>query len=137
MTHAGRWKKGQSGNPGGRPPGDVRLSELRAQIAVHVPELVEKLLVQAREGDVAAARLLIERVLPPVKATEKPEEVSIPEGSLTEKGNAILAAVSAGQLAPGQGAVLISAIGSLARVVEVDELAARVAALEGAQHGKS
>lgn len=132
MTRKGQWPKGQSGNPGGRPPGAGRIALLREQIAEHVPELVTKLLEQAREGDVAAARLLIERVLPPVKATEKPEEVVIPDGSLTDKGNAVLAAVGAGYLAPGQGAALISAIGTLARVVEVDELVARVVALEKA-----
>jgi hypothetical protein len=43
----------------------------------------------------------------------------------------VLASVAAGQLAPGQGAALVAAIGTLARVTEIDELAARVAALEG------
>ena len=47
-----------------------------------------------------------------------------------------MAAVSAGELAASQGAALVGAIGALARVVELDELAARVAQLEK-QHGKS
>lgn len=42
----------------------------------------------------------------------------------------MLAAVAAGELAPGQGAALLASIGTLARVVEVDELARRLDVLE-------
>lgn len=42
----------------------------------------------------------------------------------------MLASVAAGELAPGQGAQLLAAIGTLTRMAEIDELAARVAALE-------
>ncbi len=51
-------------------------------------------------------------------------------GSLTEQGRAVLRAVAAAELAPGQGAQLLSAIGVLARVIEIDELQVRIAALE-------
>lgn len=47
----------------------------------------------------------------------------------------MLAAVEAGKLPPSQGAALLGAIGTLARVVEVDELTSRVEALE-ARSGK-
>lgn len=43
----------------------------------------------------------------------------------------MLASVVAGDLALGQGAALLTAIGTLARVAEIDELSARIAALEG------
>ena len=55
--------------------------------------------------------------------------------ALFSVGVGVLAAVSAGELAPGQGAALVGALGALARVAEVDELAARVAELEK-RHGK-
>ena len=55
---------------------------------------------------------------------------------LTDQGRAVLASVAAGELAPGQGAQLLTAIGTLARVTEIDELAARVAALEEKHHAK-
>ena len=48
----------------------------------------------------------------------------------------MLASVAAGELAPGQGAALLGAIGTLARVSEVDELARRIEALEG-KHGNA
>ena len=47
----------------------------------------------------------------------------------------MLGAVATGTLAPGQGAALLGAIGTLARVVEVDELERRIEALE-ATHAK-
>lgn len=45
----------------------------------------------------------------------------------------MLRAVAAGELAPGQGAALLGAIGTLARVTEIDELEARLTKLENAR----
>jgi len=130
-----RWKPGQSGNPKGRAPGSAKVAPLRAAIAQHVPAMVDKLLAQALEGDVQAARLLLERVLPPLKPQEQPQALALPDGSLSEQGRAVLAAVAAGELAPGQGAALVAAVGQLARVVEIDELQRRIERLEEQQHG--
>lgn len=132
----GRWKAGESGNPAGRKPGTGEVAQLRAAIANRVPELIERLLEQALEGDTAAARLLLERVVAPLKATEQAQAIDLPNGTLTDQGRAVLLAVGAGELAPGQGAALLGAIGALARVAEIDELAARVAALEN-RHGNA
>ena len=129
------WNKGQSGNPAGRPPGSGEVAKVRAAIAAQVPALLAKLMAQALEGDTSAARLLLERAIAPLKATEQAQALPLPEGgTLTTQGRAVLSAVAAGELAPGQGAQLLAAIGSLARVTEIDELAARIAALEG-KHG--
>lgn len=105
-------------------------AKLRAAIAGHVPEIIAKLVAQAKAGDAQSARILLERVLAPVKATELPVALALPDGSLADQGRAVLTAVAAGELAPGQGAALVAAIGALAKVVEIDELAARIAALE-------
>ena len=126
----GRWKAGESGNPAGRKPGTGEVARLRAAIADRVPELLSTLMAQALEGDTAAARLLLERVIAPLKAAEQPQALTLPDGTLTDQGRAVLASVAAGELAPGQGAALLGAIGTLARVVEIDELAQRVAKLE-------
>lgn len=106
---------------------------MRAALAGHVPEIIAALVAQAKTGDPAAARLLLERVIPPLKAAETMQRLALPDGTLTEQGRAVLAAVAAGELAPGQGALLMGAIGNLARLVEIDELARRVEALEGKQ----
>ena len=132
----GRWKAGESGNPKGRPPGAGEVAKLRASIAGHVPEIIGQLVEAAKGGDVQAARLLLERVLPPMKPSELATPIAMPKESLTEQGRAVLAAVSMGELAPGQGAQLLSAIGTLARVAEIDELTERIERLEG-HHAKT
>ncbi len=128
----GRWKAGESGNLAGRPPGAGEVSKLRASIAARVPELLAAMIDKALEGDVGAARLLLERAIAPLKATEQAQALTLPDGTLTEQGRAVLACVAAGELAPSQGAALLGAIGQLAKISEVDELQARVAKLEAA-----
>jgi len=49
---------------------------------------------------------------------------------LADQGRAVLGAAGLGALAPGQAAQLLASLGALAKLVETDELAARVAALE-------
>lgn len=128
----GRWKAGESGNPKGRPAGTGKVAEIRAAIAAHVPELLQALVTKALDGDVGAARLLLERTVAPLRAVEPAQALTLPDGTLTDQGRAVLKAVAAGELAPGQGASLLSAIGALARVAEIDELTARIEALETA-----
>ena len=131
----GRWKAGESGNPAGRKPGTGEVAKLRAAIGERVPELLAAMMARALEGDVGAARLLLERAIAPLKAVEQAQALSLPDGTLTDQGRAVLAAVAAGELAPGQGAQLLTAIGTLGKIAELDELAARITALEG-KHAK-
>lgn len=133
----GRWKAGESGNPAGRKPGTGEVAKVRAAIAARVPELLAKLMTQALEGDTSAARLLLERAIAPLKAIEQAVELQLPDaGTLTAQGRAVLSAVATGDIAPGQGAQLLAAIGSLARVTEIDELTNRITALEEKQNAK-
>ena len=127
---SGRWKPGESGNPKGKPPGTGEVAKLRAAIGERVPELLAAMMTRALDGDVGAARLLLERAVAPLKAAEQTQALSLPDGTLTEQGRAVLAAVAAGELAPGQGAQLLAAIGTLGKIAELDELAARITALE-------
>ena len=129
----GRWKPGESGNPRGKPPGTGEVAKLRAAIGERVPELLAAMMTRALDGDVGAARLLLERAIAPLKAAEQAQALSLPDGTLTEQGRAVLAAVAAGELAPGQGAQLMTALGTLARVVEVTELEQRITKLENAK----
>lgn len=128
----GRWKPGESGNPRGRAKGTGEVAKLRQSIAEHIPEIIQKLVSAAKEGDAASARLLLERVIPPIKAVEPPAPIELPDGTLTSQGQALLRAASVGHLAPGQAAQLLTALGTLAKLIETDELAARIAALEAA-----
>ena len=124
------WKPGQSGNPKGRPKGSGDVAQIRSSIATRIPELLEAMMQRALDGDVGAARLLLERAIAPLKAAEQSQALSLPDGTLTQQGRAVMASVAAAELAPGQGAELLGAIGTLARVTEIDELARRIEVLE-------
>ena len=131
-----QWKPGQTGNPKGRPPGQSEITRLRASLASDVPDILVGLVAAAKGGDVQAARLILERILPPVKAVEQVVKLQLPEGgTLTAKASAVLSATAAGDLAPGQTAQLIAALGTLAKIHEIDELAERITKLEN-QHAK-
>ena len=128
------WKAGQSGNPAGRPPGVGEIGKLRAAIGERVPEIVAAMMEKALEGDVGAARLLLERAIAPLKGIEQAVTLSLPnDGTLTAKASAVLSAAADGLLAPSQAAQLIAALGTLAKISEVDELAARIEKLEAAR----
>lgn len=130
------WKPGQTGNAKGRPPGISEITKLRKSLMTDAPEILAGLVTAAKAGDVQAARLILERVLPPVKPTELAIELELTGDTLTDQGRAVLGAVSAGLIAPGQGSQLVAAISSLARIAEIDELTARITALEGKHHAK-
>jgi len=124
-----KWQKGQSGNPRGRPKGGTNFVTLRKAIAGDVPEIIDAMVAAAKLGDVQAAKLLLDRVLPSLKPVE--QAVSLPlGGSPAEAGRAVLEALGAAQLTPEQGAKLLAGLGALARVIEVDELEKRIEALE-------
>ena len=103
---------------------------MRAAMAEHVPALVAVLVERAMGGDIGAARLLLERTIAPLKASEETAPLTLPDGTLTEQGRAVVAAVAGGVLAPGQGAALLASLGTLAKLTEADELTQRIEALE-------
>jgi hypothetical protein len=131
----GRFQPGKSGNPAGRPKGIPNPSRVLRQM-IDAEAIVKRLEQAALSGDVAAARTLLERALPVYRSAAAP--VELPEleaaGDFTDKARAVLAAVAGGKIPPDLGAQLVGAIGSVARLAEVDELIRRVAALEAAGH---
>ena len=124
-----RFKPGQSGNPHGRPPGTGLSARLRESIRDDLPEVLEAIVRAAKDGDMAAARILLDRIIPTLKPVDMPLVVDRQKG-LAEQGRSVLDAVSAGQVTPDQADRLLSAISKQARVVEMDELVRRVEALE-------
>ena len=126
----GRWKPGESGNPRGKPPGLGRIAKLREALAEHVPAIVEKLVEQARAGDTASARLVLERCVPTLRPTEQTEALALDGLTLSEKGRAVFGALAEGQIAPTQAAVLLASLADLGRLIEGDELSARIAVIE-------
>ncbi|MEF8754485.1 MAG: DUF5681 domain-containing protein [Accumulibacter sp.] len=128
------WKPGQSGNPKGRPRGSRNRVTLVALAAMEdgAEAIARKVVDLAKEGDMSAARLVIERLVPVAK--ERPIFLALPDtGSadgIAEAQNAILQAVAAGDLLPGEAATLAGIVEARRKAVETLELEARLTALE-------
>lgn len=117
------WKTGESGNLNGRPPGTGAIGRLREGIASELPEVIAKLVALAKSGDVPAARLLLERVLPPMKATGTPVSLPLPEGTddLFKHGLTVVRAVFDGAISPDQGSEMLASLSGLARIREIGD----------------
>lgn len=127
------FKPGVSGNPSGRPVGVGKVAKYRKLLWASADTLIAKAIELALAGDTTALKLCLERLLPPMR--EEPVKLRL-QGSLAEKGEVILATLAAGDLAPTPAARLLQALAHQARLVEIDELEARVATLE-AHRGRS
>ena len=125
-----RFKPGQSGNPKGRTPGKLRSTILREQIAAHIPEILQVIIDRALDGDVPSARLLIERVSPPLKAIDDDAHFTLPNGTLADQARAVVKAVAATEINAAHGSQILNGISAVSSIVQGEELEKRLAALE-------
>jgi len=79
------WSKGESGNPRGRPRKSQRtMAQLRSQISEHLPDVIEVLAGAAKDGDVQAARILVERCVPSMRAIDQNVNINDSMRELTD-----------------------------------------------------
>lgn len=115
----GRFKPGHSGNPGGR---SGQTQAIRAKLAEGAEAVTKKVMAAAKKGDMQACRLILERLVPPIKATSEPVLFDLDDSDLPSAAKSILRAIASGELPPDQGRHLIEALSSVAKVIEVEEL---------------
>jgi hypothetical protein len=132
---AGRFVPGASGNPRGKPQGtrNRAIAALETLMGNSAEDVALAVIKAAEAGDTAAARLVLERVMPARKDSPIAIELPAVDGAagLVEAGQAILAAVAAGEITPNEADALMSLIERQRRIVETADLEARLAALEG------
>jgi hypothetical protein len=130
----GRFPKGRSGNPAGRPKGARHKATLAAEMLLdgEAEALTRKAIDQALAGDSTALRLCLERVLAPRR--ERPIRLALPPLKQAEDAVAAMAAITEaiaqGELTPGEAANLTTWVTGFAKAVEASHLEARIAALE-------
>lgn len=133
MMKSSKFQPGRSGNPSGRPKGSRNKSgRLLDELEKDLPLLIGAAKRKALSGDTAALRLLLERLIPAKKMESSLVIIENLEQAttLTEKANVIIDAIATGKMPPDIGTNLITALGSTAKITELDALMKRVEALE-------
>ena len=128
MTTA-KFKPGQSGNPKGRPKNKTPATLLRKSIIDDMPDIILKLVEQAKEGDTAAAKILLDRCVPSLKPQSMAINLPV-NGTLTEQGGEIIRATLSGNIPPDIGAQLITALANQGKLIELQELTERLTHIE-------
>jgi hypothetical protein len=124
--------KGKSGNPAGRPRGakDKR-TELRELLKPHAPQLIQRLVEEALDGDVSALRICLDKLIPNIRP--KDEALNLPlTGNLTQQGKKIIRAIGNGTVTPSESSTVMCILQAQAKLVESDELILRIERLEEA-----
>ena|ERR1700686_1515985 len=127
------FQAGESGNPNGRPKGSRNRSTsvLRALIGNEAEDVIRVLVEAARNGNVSAAKVLLDRILPPARAGTGDVELPLPsEQPLTAAADALIRAVSNGELAPSDAALIGTVLKTRAELTDLAELERRLANLE-------
>lgn len=126
--------KGQSGNPKGKPKG-VRHAATQISYALfegNLEQVLATVLERAKGGDMAACRMIIDKVLPNTK--DRPITLDLPLiSNLEGVGEAqaeILKSVAAGDITPSEGEKIASIIEARRRSIETIDLEARISSLE-------
>jgi len=126
-----KFKKGQSGNPKGRPKGIVdRRSQYLVLIEQHMPDVVNQVVSAALGGDMTACKILFDKVLPSVRPTSPVLSLPLSGESAATQSGAVIDAMLKGSLAPDQAATAVSVLVDHARLCEHTELEARLETLE-------
>ena len=119
------YRKGESGNPAGKPKGANKTQQLRAKLLTAAPAILQSLVDLAKAGDPQAARLILERCLPALRPETRPPPAPVPITA-----DDVLTAVRDGTMTPDQGEQVMSLLLAQARIRETDEILRRLEELE-------
>jgi hypothetical protein len=124
---SGRFQKGVSGNPGGRPKTATELRNLLAEGAEHAAKVI---IDKAKGGDVGACRIILDRIVPMSKPTLPLTPFYLDDSNPQALARSVMQAIAAGTLSADQGKVILDGLASMMKVIEVVELEQRIAMLE-------
>jgi hypothetical protein len=129
-----RYAKGQSGNPAGKPKGARNRSTLMAErlFADEIESICKKVIEKAKAGDIQAAKIILDRLLPPRK--DVPIQIDLPNmdtsSDLLKAMGCITNAVGVGYISPSEGEALARIVETYAKTLELSEFERRLALLE-------
>jgi hypothetical protein len=128
------FQKGCSGNPQGRPPGARNAATVIAEQLLdgEAATITRKAIELAKQGDLPALRLCLERIVPPRR--DRPVNFALPSMSSADDASkalaAIMAAVASGDLTPTEAAELARVIDGYTKTLETADFERRIQVLE-------
>ena len=126
----GKFAPGNKASPG-RPPGRGAVAEMRDALAADLGGIINTVRARALAGDMQAARIILDRLVPSLRPVEMPAVLTLPAGAtLAGQAQAVIDSAAAGELAPSQAAQIVTALGGVAKIIEATELLKRIEALE-------
>ena len=137
----GRFRKGRSGNPKGRPMGARNKATEAAELVLdgEAEALTRRAVELALEGEASALRLCLERIIPPRR--ERPVKLAVPSvrGAADLAGTmaAVTTAAMHGSITPAQAAELARVVEIFVRAVETSDFERRLRELEEAHAART
>jgi hypothetical protein len=133
-NNKGRFAKGASGNPSGRPPGSLNKTTLACMELLHgqAEKLVQKAMEQALKGDNFSMRLCLERIIPAAKdrcVTLELRPLTTPADLPSQYGR-ILSAIAEGRITPSEGESISTIITNQMQSMDAVETDRRITELE-------
>ena len=130
----GRFQKGRSGNPKGKPKGVRNKTTLIAQALLEgqAEALVTKVVQLALAGDLSCLRVCIERLVPPKRDT--PIDIVFPDIKVAADAPKLLSIVMKrlreGGITPSEANALTDLVMAMQKLLELVDLDRRINALE-------
>jgi hypothetical protein len=128
------FRKGQSGNPSGKPKGARNRTTVLAEKMMQddAGDIVQAILAAAKKGDMTAARLILDRISPVRRG--RPVYLELPSAKTAVDVSAALAeltvAMAAGDVTPEEAATVAAVLEVRRKALETEELELRLQALE-------
>ena len=137
-----KFKPGQSGNPRGKAKGTLHKATRAALELLEgdLEAITQVCIDKAKAGDLLAAKLILDKLLP--NRRERSVNLNLPKVNgaqdLPKALEAVMQAVAAGDLTPGEGQALTAMLEAFRKGLELTDIEARLTALEEqAGHGKN
>jgi hypothetical protein len=137
----GKFQKGQSGNPFGRPKGVRNKAILLAEklLENETDEICRQAIELAKKGNIQAIKIILDRILPPRKETPITIDLPVMKAStdILEAINQVTLAICCGKISPSEGETLSRIIERQAKAIEMNEFEQRLKTLEDRQSDKA